>query len=464
MNPRRYTRQGKVNSAAGGGPLRGPEAIRVSRENLRCVIRVRDALTELSGVLFTIFLATSAAWSQEGTGLAPHQSHMEPAMKDRTPYQLPVRGPLPGVSVAPTAAFDSHGTLWLVWVEGSHVYVSGSADEGRTFALATSVNPQPESIDANGESRPKIAFGRRGEIFITYTRKRLKPYSGDIRFSRSVDGGKSFSSPTTINDDGLETGHRFDALGVSPSGDVYVFWIDKRDLERATAERRPYQGAALYYAVSSEAGSRFTPNRRLKDNVCECCHLALAFGPDGFPVLFWRDILKGGIRDHSILSFIGANKPGLIRRATFDDWAINGCPHHGPSLAVSDGVFHLAWFTGSGRRGAGTFYSRSVDEGKSFTEPRKLGSPDAVGRPNLLALGQKVFMIWKEAVSPAGRTNVRVSASSDGGFAWSPSSQVAQAEAESDHPFLVATGSRIFLSWFDSRGGYRLIRIANAGG
>ena len=71
--------------------------------------------------------------------------------------------------------------------------------------------------------------------------------------------------PIVVNDDHLETGHRFDALSVSPNGDVHIVWIDKRDLERAKASGQPYEGAALYHAVSVDGGRTFAANQKIKD-------------------------------------------------------------------------------------------------------------------------------------------------------------------------------------------------------
>lgn len=176
----------------------------------------------------------------------------------------------PGTVTTPTVAFDSTGRLWRVWVEGQKVLVSSSADLGRTYRPPVAVTREPEKVDANGESRPKIAIGPGGEVFVSWTRYGTRAYTGDIRFARSVDGGRTFSAPRTINDDRLETGHRFDALAVGPDGTVYLVWIDKRDLERAAAATQEYGGAALYFATSRDRGLTFAPNRKIKDHICEC--------------------------------------------------------------------------------------------------------------------------------------------------------------------------------------------------
>lgn len=52
---------------------------------------------------------------------------------------------------------------------------------------------QPEPISADGENRPKLAFGTKGEIYVAYTKPLSKAYTGEIRFARSVDGGRIFS-------------------------------------------------------------------------------------------------------------------------------------------------------------------------------------------------------------------------------------------------------------------------------
>jgi hypothetical protein len=363
-------------------------------------------------------------------------------------------GPRAATSSVPTAAFAPDGSLWLAWVDQSRVYASSSKDLGKTFAPAVAVSPAGEAIDANGEARPKIAVGPKGEVYVSYTRKGQRPFTGDIRFSRRLPDGR-FPEPITVNDDGLATGHRFDTLAVSPRGEVRLVWIDKRDLEAAKEKSGGYEGAALYQAVSADGGRTFGPNSKIKDGICECCRLAVAWDVET-PLLLWRDIFDGGIRDHSIARLDGAGPP-IARRATDDGWKIDGCPHHGPAVAIgADGTWHLAWFTGEGKRGTGTFYRRSTDQGRSFSEPIRVGSMGA-GRPALVVVGGRVWLAWKE---PGGeRTAIKAMRSDDAGVTWSEARELARTRDNSDHPLLVARGADAFLSWFTAQEGYRLVPI-----
>ena len=384
------------------------------------------------------------------------------ATQDRQPpssLRDGITGPIAGASRVPTAAFDATGRLWLTWVESNRVLVSRSDDQGASFSRATVVTPQAEEIDANSESRPKIALGPAGQIYVTFTRLGATPYTGDVRFARSLDGGRSFSEPTTINDDGLAVGHRFDTLAVTSEGLIYVAWIDKRDQEAAAREHRAYEGAALYYTVSRDGGGTFVPNRKLKDGVCECCRLAPAIDRAGRLTLFFRDILPGSIRDHSIATIRPDLSAGPAARATGDGWAIGLCPHHGPSLAIDQaGTYHVVWFTGGGADGPGSFYARSIDHGRTFISPMLLGGKNGQGHAAVLSHEQTVYVVWKEPAQSRGSV-VFARQSDDGGISWGSTREIARSQGMSDHPFLVGSNDGVFLSWFSSSEGYRLVPL-----
>jgi hypothetical protein len=383
----------------------------------------------------------------------PQHDHAEPTPPEGRP-PAEVRGPVADHSSYPTPAFGPRGRLWVAFVEGDAVYAASSLDGGRTFARATRVTREPEKVDANGEARPKIAADAAG-VYVSWTRRGQKAFTGDVRFARSTDGGRTFSPPVTVNDDGLPTGHRFDALSVGARGEVMLAWVDKRDLEASAAKGASYDGAAVYYAKSDDQGRTFARNVKLKDNACECCRLALVRDPAGRPVLLFRDILPGGIRDHSI-AVLGTTAPA---RATFDDWRINACPHHGPSLAIAaEGTYHLTWFTAEGKAGGGLFYARSSDGGRTYGAPRRLAAASGASHPYVLTQGRAVYLVWKE--SRGDGSAIRTSRSVDGGTTWSDARDAAVTSGRADHPLLVADARQVYLSWFTDADGYRLIALS----
>lgn len=355
----------------------------------------------------------------------------------------------------PTAVFDDEGKLWVAFEFGGRVYVSTAEDDSLSTPVA--VNDEAEEIDVNGENRPKIATGPGGEVYVSWTRKVPGGFNGDIRFSRSLDGGASFEPVRTVNDDGLVTGHRFETLVVDSGGNVYLAWIDKRDRLAATEAGEPYAGAAVYYAVSTDRGKTFAGNRRVAAHSCECCRIAATETASGDIALFYRGIFDDNIRDHAfaVVDTDGVTVP--MQRATDDEWRIDACPHHGPALTdAGAGAFDLAWFT-NGERRQGVYYARfSPGEGK-LKHLSPVSTDPSAGHPTLARVPGRVLFAWKEFTGE--RTVVRLVESGDDGRSWSEPATLASTRRDSDHPFLIARGNAVYLSWHTADEGLRVVAV-----
>lgn len=358
-------------------------------------------------------------------------------------------------ALAVSSVFDSEGRVWRAEVRERHVWVSRSQDQGRSFSTPARVNATPENIAADGENRPKIAVTPEGRIYVSWTQSLDKPYTGNVRFSRSLDGGKTFSAPITVNDNHELISHRFETLLVDAAGRIHLAWLDKRDVAAAQAAGQAYAGAALYYALSTDGGQSFGPNQRLAANSCECCRVAMALDGDGMPLVFWRHVFGRNVRDHALLKLDGRSTP---IRVSHDEWEIDACPHHGPALAVAaDGSRHLAWFDDAPER-HGLFYARMEPDGR-LSPPMSFGHYAAqAAHPSVLAAGAQIWLAWKEF--DGERAVVRAMNSADGGRSWHTPHRMADTAGASDHPLLIADGSRAYLSWNTAQEGYRLLPVA----
>lgn len=352
----------------------------------------------------------------------------------------------------PSATFDGEGGLWVAFVQGQHVYVARSGDLGASFTAPVQVNPVAEDAEHNGENRPKIIVNG-DEVYVSWTLKTSPRFTGEIRFSRSTDAGRSFSAPRTINDDGLFAGHRFESLFLTESGHLYLTWIDKRDLEAHLDAGRDYSGAAVYYAVSADGGATFSRNYRVADHSCECCRIAVApRGAQNIAIL-WRQIFGETTRDHAITELSPDGQVGQIRRASYDDWQIDACPHHGPSMVQANGedAYHISWFS-NGDRHQGVYYGRfSFASGQPDNVMAVDANPGA-GHPYLAMLNDEVHLVWKGF---DGRQSlIKHISSADGGATWSTSEVLATTREGSDHPLIVAGHDRLYLSWQTDEHGY----------
>ena len=312
-----------------------------------------------------------------------------------------------------TAAYDDSGVVWAVHRVAGHIAVSRSEDNGASWSNPVLVTRAPEPIDAGMDARPKIAVGPGGEIYVTWTQPLAEPFTGEILFARSVDQGRTFTTPMIVHRDRQVITHRFDALAVNEQGQVFVAWIDKRDQVAAKNRGQAYVGAAVYYAVSHDRGLSFQGDYKVADHCCECCRISLATQKDGSVVAFWRHIFGTNIRDHAITTLTAGGCAGDVRRVTFEDWAIEGCPHHGPSVAVdADGQLHGVWFSGAPER-RGVYYGRL---GAAPDEARRRLGERLAANADVAVQGRALAVVWKE--SSGGQTRLCAEVSADGGQTW----------------------------------------------
>jgi hypothetical protein len=369
-------------------------------------------------------------------------------------------------TLAVSLALDAQNHLWQVTIKDGFLQVSSSRDLGKTFSKPVTVNHTPQKIGADGEARPKIAVSMEGYIYLTWTEALKKPFSGYIWFARSVDAGKTFEKPYIVHQDRNEITHRFDALNVSADGRITVAWVDKRDLIAAKAANKPYEGAAIYYAVSNDKGASFLPEKKLADSSCECCRIALANKPDGTVVAMWRHVFEGSERDHMIAEIPAATRAPDPKRATFGRWKIDGCPHHGSALASGgEGVrwwgYHMAWFDGGNDdagKDATLLYARMDGEALVSSPAKKFGNmKKQAGHPALLAAGENVWLVWRE--KDAGKSQVWLMKSSDEGKSWDSPKMMADASGAADYPLLLQNAKTLFLIWNTVSEGLKVIPL-----
>ncbi|MFT6287597.1 MAG: hypothetical protein ACJA09_002351 [Alcanivorax sp.] len=365
--------------------------------------------------------------------------------------------------------------LLVVFAQNDQVFFTTSSDKGSTYTAPVAVNKIPEAIYITGENRPKIDVGAQGEIYISWTHKTNGRHTGNIRFSRSLDKGKTFSKPAIINNDGLLTSHRFDSIHVTKSGNVYISWLDKRDQVAAREAGSEYVGAALYFAVSDDSGKNFLnpkaiKNHRVADSSCECCRIAIeSHGADNAAVV-WRHIFDKNTRDHAyaVLKEDGSSVWG---RATVDNWQINACPHHGPDLALdysseSRGQYHMVWFS-NGSDHKGIYYGRhnfseggdsqvySVDSNPSASHPQI--ATVATKMQGLIEYGEEVYIAWK--TFDGKKTHIMLAHSNDNGISWMHKGSAVSTTGNSDHPFLLTDHFNMYLAWHTEEEGYRVKAI-----
>jgi hypothetical protein len=370
-----------------------------------------------------------------------------------------------------SSTYAPDGRLWTAWAQGGHVYVNFSDNDGKTFSKPVKANRFAEKLMAHHESRPKIAVAPNGNIYIAYTQKLPKKYTGNIRFSRSSDGGKTFSTAITVNSDKRVISHRFESMAVNSKGEIFIAWLDARDAADAKKKGQEYIGSALYYAVSTDHGKSFSRNIKIQDHTCQCCRTAMAIDRHGMPVILWRHVFLDGqgenIRDHALVRLSATRQEGVLHiprpsRVAVDNWLMNACPHHGPALFIGeDDTYHLTWFTGATGK-AGLHYAYSTDQGKSFSLPLHYGKAEQQAQhPDIMAINHHVYLVWK--TFDGEQSALMVMASQDSGKSWDEPHQIAQAAGPTDYPFFLhkpdTSYKELKVAWLGKEQGFRVIDV-----
>ena len=308
----------------------------------------------------------------------------------------------------------------------------------------------------NKQRRP----AKEAQLLFEESEDSIKAREEQAENQRLANSGQHFSDPLIVNDHQVVTSHRFEALGVNKKGDIYLAWLDKRDLLAAKKAGQPYNGAALYYAISTDGGITFNTNEKIIDNTCQCCRVAMAIDTDQLPVVLWRHIFGDNIRDHALVKFDSRMKAGKVVQVSHDQWQVEACPHHGPDISIAeDGVYHLAWFNNAAER-HGLFYANSHDQGKSFSEAVSFGDYKAqAAHPQVLSLGKTVFLAWKEF--DGKQATLMMMKSSDSGKTWSAPRILEKTTGNSDHPLLIANGNEVYAVWHRRGQGYQLFPLEN---
>ena len=397
-----------------------------------------------------------------------------------TPVSSPASGAEAGdaaLAIAPDSA-----VAFLAWVAGDtgarHLWFARSSDAGGTWSRPVRVTATADDIGApHGESAPRLVAGGAGRVGIVWSRSvsvagRRWPAS-EIRFARSLDGGATWSSAVTLNDDstGAPGTHTFHGATWTGGDGIVAAWLDERGgasfpghhhaVGDASAPPTMESDARIFFTATADFGTTWAPNRAVWGAVCPCCRVTLARDPAGGVIAAWRQHFPGSVRDVVTASLLPASAEP--RRVHQDDWEYPGCPHTGPALAVdAAGVRHVAWYTVK-PDGAGMYYGRIApgDSAAPRAVPLVTGAGVQTGHGTIAALPSGGALAAFD-VDEAGQRGIRLARLDAGGAL--AASRTIEGSGGGSYPQVVALGEgSALIAWRqaagDGRPGVRLARV-----
>jgi hypothetical protein len=344
------------------------------------------------------------------------------------------------------------------------VMLAVSRDGGRSFGSPVRVNAAPGEARISGEIAPRVALLPRGagdpQITVLWNAKDtpLRDAATHVKTARSVDGGRTFEPPTSLQAGGSPGDRGWQALALTAGGAAHAIWLDHRGMAAAkpgaaTEHKGEHDGVAmaqrsgLYYA--SIAGGRAT-ERELFKGVCYCCKTAIATGPKGEIFAAWRHVFAGNYRDMGFtVSRDGGRSFSPLVRVSEDGWSINGCPDDGPAMAVdAAGTVHLVWPTVIGGAEGAILYASSRD-GRAFSKPIRVptsGGPKP-SHPQIVVDGKGGITVgWDEVIDGRRTVALRRVMTGAGGATFGEVVSFA-GQGPSIYPALAATSAGVVAAW-----------------
>ena len=262
--------------------------------------------------------------------------------------------------------------------------------------------PVSAGLSTSPESMGKVAFKSDNTVIAVFARpfkNEKNPFAGAIYFSTSSNDGKNWSAPQFLHSDTTHAyGRSFFDIARLNNGEVAAIWLDGRFGKTIT-------GSSLFFS-RTEKGKGFGRDICLYKGTCECCRTDLLTDNKGNIHIAYRSILfpvallgkQARDMEYSFSKDNGATF-SIAKAISNDNWAIEGCPHTGPSLAINNKGVNAVWYTAGGK--PGIYYTSAPAIDASFQNRRLLSSSGK--HPQLVTFANGELAMVCEEVMESGQ-------------------------------------------------------------
>lgn len=332
-------------------------------------------------------------------------------------------------SYTPQVAVDPNGTIYMAWEDdtaaNSNILFSRSTDGGATFSTPINLSNASEY-----SYNPRIAVGSAGDVNVVWEYETSD--NTDIMFSHSTDAGATFATPLNLSNDPADSENA--QIAVDTAGNVFVVWENDS------------VNLGVLFSHSTDAGATFSTPTVLSTNTSGSYSPQIAIGPNGNLGVVWED----DAQLTADISFSYSSNHGVSFSAprSLSNHTGNSAS---PVIAIDlSGNIDVVWendTTGS----FDIFFSRSVDKGATFSVPSDISNSGAA-QASQIGLDAKgnINVVWQENTP----SDIYFARSSDGGASFSSAVNISNDPGFSDNPFLtIDAGGNINVAWEDDTPG-----------
>ena len=322
----------------------------------------------------------------------------------------------PAGTGAANMAVDSAGNVYLVWATATGAFFSRSSD-GTNFSAPVQI------IDSS--VTPSIAVGSNGNIYVGWadgTRYH------NVFFSRSNDGGVTFSSPlllsTVIPFGGTPM------MAVDPSGNIDVVW------------QGCFSYCQIYFSRSTDGGATFSAQYEIQGALETPSASGMAIGPNGdINVVFNTDPFGNVFLARSTDGGASFSKTNVSNNNNVPHYIT---PAHAAIAIDPDDNIDIVWDAGGN-----IFFGRSTDQGATFTSQTIPNGAIGNFSPRLtLDSSSNINVVW---ISSTISYDVFFSRSTDSGTTFSPAQKLSNntGNSSSDPQIVLDSLGNAYVTWID---------------
>ena len=340
-------------------------------------------------------------------------------------------------SMTPQVAADASGNIYVVWEDdtatNSNILFGRSTDGGMTFLT------KPLSNTTGFSYSPRICVDGKGAISVVW----VDDTTGNpvVYFSRSTDGGATFSSPASLSS--VDAYSASPQVAVDGAGNISVVW-ESDSAPVGILFRHSADGAMFSPAVNLATNPI---NPKLTGSLAP----QMAVGVDGSINVVWED----DFNFQSDISFSRSTDQGATFSPTLN-LSHNAGNSFGSQIAVDlSGNVNVVWMDDT----PGNFdilFTRSTDKGATFPSVVNVSnSPGDSGSPQVGVDGNgNIFVAWQDNVPPVIKKDIYFAVSSNGVTFSNPPQNLSNNSGNSINPSMTvdSTGA-INVGWQDNTPG-----------
>ena len=367
--------------------------------------------------------------------------------KERAEAPVLLNSPAGDSCAEPYLFTDAKNLVHLSWVEKK-----GKSSTLRFATLNNGEWSQPTVIRGgnnwfvNWADYPVLSSDANTNMLAHFLEKSdTAKFTYDIKIVASADGGKTWSQPTTLHDDGKKAEHGF--VSIVPYNDHFVVaWLDGRKtaMEGEHSGHEGHHGEMTLRGALLDQTGKKTNEWELDDRICDCCQTSVAITDNG-PIVVYRDRSTEEIRDMSIVRYVNGawTEPKNIFA---DEWKIAGCPVNGPRADAVGNNLAIAWFSMKENNGEVKLVF-SEDGGVTFKTPVRINEGKTIGRVDVVMMNETTAVVsWME-----GATIKVVKVKKDGTKAKPVIIAESSDARSSGFPQMTKAGNQLIFAWTDSK-------------